>query len=564
MILTLIYLVGLITAASIGNTREFSIPKGSNQGAVDISREAAINRFSQLAQTTTALTTRDFEELSRLAIVIPASELLRISRPAQNILSRSAVSTDEKSGIICQSFSRYFNGYCYAVMDECSFETNKNSDVCSSCQVDPMTLPDGWEIAPDDSDIVANLAKFPWGTDILVFSSGNGFGSASMLGNSGTLLYTGMLAEDQGNYNVLECDMKVVMRQQIDNITPNVSSICNVAVSTELSRGSCGSLTVDCTDITLEKAVVVFMAAIVPNTEVTVELLSSTCTTSASYQMDIYLDDAFYGSIEGSKFCNCRPGSVSQTFVTDVPASRIRVVSTGTAFYRWVKISMVFPDGTSREKCVIDTSSSNCKTADICVGGITSGTFDATESLALTAIRVDPENPTDKFSYRYFLPDQSQVICVVNNLDRILKNGPINSPECTEIDGTFATVSLNRECSDCLDHDLSFEKMALVSGIDISSDPIPCKSAAFAGSCTSHFGKLVRTFCPTSCKVLDDNETLVSLVQSHVPEYADSVKTCADATAITSCLDEKYGPFLQEICPCHCSDQLVSFIQGSP
>ena len=62
----------------------------------------------------------------------------------------------------------YRNGYAFATLDN----TDPSDSITAGCQTVFLSVPSGWEIAPDDSDSVAVTAEFPWGTAVLVYANG--------------------------------------------------------------------------------------------------------------------------------------------------------------------------------------------------------------------------------------------------------------------------------------------------------------------------------------------------------------------------------------------------------
>ena len=84
-----------------------------------------------------------------------------------------------------------FEGYLYATLD---FAEPEEKTIGTQSAV--LTLPLGWEDAPNESDIVNDvIAKYPWGTLIVVAADGSGFGTSAYTkqGGVGTRLFEEVL-----------------------------------------------------------------------------------------------------------------------------------------------------------------------------------------------------------------------------------------------------------------------------------------------------------------------------------------------------------------------------------
>ena len=77
---------------------------------------------------------------------------------------------------MCPSWARCVEGYCYAVMDRHPYDSN---GVAGDCQTSWISLPAGWEIAPNcNSEVAFQLssqkhgdAHYAWATDYLVYAN---------------------------------------------------------------------------------------------------------------------------------------------------------------------------------------------------------------------------------------------------------------------------------------------------------------------------------------------------------------------------------------------------------
>ena len=76
----------------------------------------------------------------------------------------------------CPSWARCVEGYCYAVMDRHPYDSN---GVAGDCQTSWISLPVGWEIAPNcNSEVAFQLSSqkhddshYAWATDYLVYAN---------------------------------------------------------------------------------------------------------------------------------------------------------------------------------------------------------------------------------------------------------------------------------------------------------------------------------------------------------------------------------------------------------
>jgi hypothetical protein len=118
--------------------------------------------------------------------------------------------------LYCPSDAFFFDGYCYAAMDRCPFYIS--AGICpSSCQINGIALPEGWEPAPEEKSIIAVMVQYSFGTSKLVFGSTAYF--TTVVDESGDIANTGVLVvSEDGLYITLDCDSKVIMRIRASDV----------------------------------------------------------------------------------------------------------------------------------------------------------------------------------------------------------------------------------------------------------------------------------------------------------------------------------------------------------
>merc|ERR1712098_536525 len=96
----------------------------------------------------------------------------------------------------------------YAVMD------GTNPDESSAgCQRDYLPMPEGWSLVPYSNDVDVNVVRtHVWGTHVVVFSNGEGYGAKNS--SPGRWLYDGknMLLEENGQYKPRYCHLRILIQ----------------------------------------------------------------------------------------------------------------------------------------------------------------------------------------------------------------------------------------------------------------------------------------------------------------------------------------------------------------
>ena len=79
------------------------------------------------------------------------------------------------------------DGWCYSTMDFCPPNAKFGDGTCDrTCQDEPLRLGAGWEAAPHSADVVAAVvAPHDFGTHVVVFKCGRGFGGKHFAGGAG-------------------------------------------------------------------------------------------------------------------------------------------------------------------------------------------------------------------------------------------------------------------------------------------------------------------------------------------------------------------------------------------
>lgn len=96
----------------------------------------------------------------------------------------------------------------YAVMDG----TNPD-DSNAGCQREYLPMPEGWELVPYSDDVDQNVIRtHVWGTHVVVFSNGEGYGAKNY--SPGRWVYDGknMLLEENGQYKPRYCHLRILIQ----------------------------------------------------------------------------------------------------------------------------------------------------------------------------------------------------------------------------------------------------------------------------------------------------------------------------------------------------------------
>eukprot|EP00928_Gymnodinium_smaydae_P071312 TRINITY_DN54937_c0_g1_i1.p1 TRINITY_DN54937_c0_g1~~TRINITY_DN54937_c0_g1_i1.p1 ORF type:complete len:279 (+),score=53.35 TRINITY_DN54937_c0_g1_i1:35-871(+) len=105
-----------------------------------------------------------------------------------------------------------FGDHCYETLD--STRPNKSR---AGFQKEFLPLPKGWEVAPDEEDIVANvIAKHPWGTHVLVVASGAGYYTTSLgTDDAGSMYSTDLLESKNGFLKPRTSALRILIRKPL-------------------------------------------------------------------------------------------------------------------------------------------------------------------------------------------------------------------------------------------------------------------------------------------------------------------------------------------------------------
>eukprot|EP00285_Hemiselmis_virescens_P011749 CAMPEP_0173393108 /NCGR_PEP_ID=MMETSP1356-20130122/21915_1 /TAXON_ID=77927 ORGANISM="Hemiselmis virescens, Strain PCC157" /NCGR_SAMPLE_ID=MMETSP1356 /ASSEMBLY_ACC=CAM_ASM_000847 /LENGTH=1129 /DNA_ID=CAMNT_0014351075 /DNA_START=21 /DNA_END=3410 /DNA_ORIENTATION=+ len=112
--------------------------------------------------------------------------------------------------------------YEYALIDR-----SNPDDRRVGCQRHYHDLPAGWEIAPDNADVIRAIAAKPWGTHVVVVASGRAYGTstyppAGRAFNGGS---TRWLSRSGSKYKPSLCHARVLMRKQAFGVNGGPGSV---------------------------------------------------------------------------------------------------------------------------------------------------------------------------------------------------------------------------------------------------------------------------------------------------------------------------------------------------
>lgn len=96
----------------------------------------------------------------------------------------------------------------YAVMDGTSPDESS-----AGCQREYLPMPEGWELVPYSDDVDQNVIRtHVWGTHVVVFSNGEGYGAKNY--SPGRWVYDGknMLLEENGQYKPRYCHLRILIQ----------------------------------------------------------------------------------------------------------------------------------------------------------------------------------------------------------------------------------------------------------------------------------------------------------------------------------------------------------------
>ena len=132
--------------------------------------------------------------------------------------SSMCAGTASRSLSTCPAYAMQHDGYCYATMDKCPFQT-KLGGCASQCQNYYISMPTGWTVAPDTADIRSKVvARGKWGTSIIVLGNGRSYRTQSS-SSAGSFYSSTMLHTSGSSYKVSVCNSKVLMRTARASLT---------------------------------------------------------------------------------------------------------------------------------------------------------------------------------------------------------------------------------------------------------------------------------------------------------------------------------------------------------
>ena len=105
----------------------------------------------------------------------------------------------------CPKFAVMHGDWCYATMDRCAPAARHGDGTCDrACQDAPLRLGGGWDAAPHSADVVAAVvAPHDFGTHVVVFKCGRGFGGKHFAGGAGKERH--WVTDASGNEHALWC-----------------------------------------------------------------------------------------------------------------------------------------------------------------------------------------------------------------------------------------------------------------------------------------------------------------------------------------------------------------------
>jgi uncharacterized repeat protein (TIGR02543 family) len=101
-----------------------------------------------------------------------------------------------------------YSGYCYEALDGTSYNS-----WTAGCQATWLSLPAGWSLVPYSSAIETNVVRaYPWGTHVMVFAGGEGYGTANY---SAGLWNLNMLGVSGSTYKPNSCHLRILIRRAL-------------------------------------------------------------------------------------------------------------------------------------------------------------------------------------------------------------------------------------------------------------------------------------------------------------------------------------------------------------
>jgi hypothetical protein len=138
---------------------------------------------------------------------VPATPVVKDNKPliadAKNADCKGDVPDDGVVGNIV-----YYGGNAYRTLDNTNPKDSYNAGG-SKCQGSYITMPAGWKVAPYSSGVLKNVVeKYPWRTHVLVFSNGDGYGTAAY---SKGRWNPNMLKQSGSQYKPGSCSLRVLI-----------------------------------------------------------------------------------------------------------------------------------------------------------------------------------------------------------------------------------------------------------------------------------------------------------------------------------------------------------------
>jgi hypothetical protein len=104
-----------------------------------------------------------------------------------------------------------YNGFSYAALDLQRYPGSQET----YCQNYYLPLPAGWSVAPHNSDSIAVIALYPWGTQVMSLQDGSYWTSnANNLGYSGQMFANANYLEHNlstNSYRTMDCNLRILL-----------------------------------------------------------------------------------------------------------------------------------------------------------------------------------------------------------------------------------------------------------------------------------------------------------------------------------------------------------------
>ena len=116
--------------------------------------------------------------------------------------------------------------YLYASLDG----TDPSAADDHGCEGGCLNVPDGWEVAPNSTDVIDVISTHPWGTDCMITSEGGSWGTSGCTADNecraspggDCWFYKGSPLVDHSNgcWEVLSCNRRVLIRKEVKDEFP--------------------------------------------------------------------------------------------------------------------------------------------------------------------------------------------------------------------------------------------------------------------------------------------------------------------------------------------------------